>query len=133
MGKNAPKVNHDSDEVVCQFVDKYITGTLPNNTHRNKHDISLMQNLQKHAHSDYCHHNKSCCFGFPKPPSTETLISRPPTDDNKNEMISSAKNILHKVQDYISTIDTQDLSIDTVLKEVQIDLDEYICSLQISQ
>ena len=30
--KNAPKVNHDSDEVVCQFVDKYITATLPNNT-----------------------------------------------------------------------------------------------------
>ena len=133
MDKNAPKVNHDSDELVCQFIDKYITGTLPNNTHRNKHDISLMQNLQKHAHSDYCHHNKSCHFGFPKPPSTETLISRPPTDDNKNEMISSAKNILHKVQHYISTIDTQDLSIDTVLKEVQIDLDEYIHSLQISQ
>ena len=94
--KNAPKINHDSDELVCQFIDKYITGTLPNNNHRNKQDINLMQNLQKHAHSDYCHHNKSCCFGFPKPPSTQTLISRPPTDDNKNEIISSAKNILHK-------------------------------------
>ena len=44
--KNAPKINDDSDEVVCQFVDKYITGTLPNNTHRNKHDISVIQNLQ---------------------------------------------------------------------------------------
>ena len=40
---------------------------------------------------------------------------------------------MHKFQCYISTIDTQDLSIDTVLKEVQIDLDEYIHSLQISQ
>ena len=39
--KNAPKINHDSDEVVCQFIDKYITGTLPNNNHRNKHDINL--------------------------------------------------------------------------------------------
>ena len=94
--KNALKINDDSDEVVCQFVDKYITGTLPNNTHRNKHDISLMRNLQKHAHSDNCHCNKSCHFGSPKPPSTQTLISRPPTDDKKNEIISSAKNILHK-------------------------------------
>ena len=57
----------------------------------------------------------------------------PPTDDNKNEMISSAKNILHKVQHYKSTTVTQDMSIDTVLNVVQVVLDEYIHSLQMSQ
>ena len=48
-------------------------------------------------------------------------------------IISSANNILHKVQHYISTIETQDMSIDSVPEQVQVDLEEYICSLQNSQ
>ena len=91
--KDAPKIDKDSDAVVCTFIDKYITAVIPAIAPKNEHHIKLMENLQKHTHSDYCRRNKSCCFGFPKPPSTKTLISRPPIDDN-DEIIQNAKSVL---------------------------------------
>ena len=68
--QDAPKIDRDPDEVVCAFIDKHITATLPTKTHENEHDIKLKENFQKHTHSDYCHRNRSCHFGFPKPPAT---------------------------------------------------------------
>ena len=73
--KDVPKTDKDPDDVVGAFIDKYITAVLPPVTPENEHDIKLMDNLQKQIHSDYCCRNKSCCFGFPKPPATKTLIS----------------------------------------------------------
>ena len=95
--KDAPKIDKDTDDVVCAFIDKYITAVIPPIAPENEHHIKLMENLQKHTHSDYCHRNKSCCFGFPKPPTTKTLISRPPIDDN-DEIIENAKSVLQTVQ-----------------------------------
>ena len=80
--KDAPKIDKDSDDVVCTFIDKFITAVIPPVTSENEHHIKLMDSLQKHKHSDYCCKNKSCCFGFPKPPATKTLISQLPLDDN---------------------------------------------------
>ena len=73
--KDAPKIDQDPDKVVIDFTDKYITATLPNHDHAYEKDRKIMENLQKHTHSDYCRRNNTCRFGFPKPPSTETLIS----------------------------------------------------------
>ena len=73
--KDAPKIDKDPDDVVCAFIDKYITAVIPPVTSENEHQIKLMDNLQKHTHSEYCCKNKSCCFGFPKLPATKTLIS----------------------------------------------------------
>ena len=73
--KDAPKIDKDPDDVVCAFIDKYITAVIPPVTSESEHHTKLMDSLQEHTHSDYCHKNKSCCFGFPKPPATKTLIS----------------------------------------------------------
>ena len=73
--KDAPKLDKDPDDVVCAFIDKYITAVIPPVTSENEHQIKLIDSLQKHTHSDYCHKNKSCHFGFLKPPATKTLIS----------------------------------------------------------
>ena len=73
--KDAPKIDKDPDDVVSAFVDKCITAVIPPVTPKNEHDIKLMDNLQKHTHSDYCPRNKSCHFGFPKLPATKTLLS----------------------------------------------------------
>ena len=73
--KDAPKIDKDPDDVVCAFIDKYITAMIPSVTTENEHHIKLMDSLQKHTHSDYCRKNKSCHFGFPKPPATKTIIS----------------------------------------------------------
>ena len=58
-----------------------------------------MNNLQKHTHSEYCHKNKSCHFGFPKLPATKTLISQPPLDNN-DHMIENAKSVLRDCTKY---------------------------------
>ena len=73
--KDAPKIDKDPDDVVCAFIDKYITAVIPPVTSENEHHIKLMNNLQKHTHSEYCCKNKSCHFGFPKLPATKTIIS----------------------------------------------------------
>ena len=73
--KDAPKIDKDPDDVMCAFIDKYITAVIPLVTSGNEHQIKLMDNLQKHTHSEYRHKNKACHFGFPKPPATKTLIS----------------------------------------------------------
>ena len=73
--KDAPKIDKDPDDVVCTFIDKYITAVIPPVTSENEHCIKLMDSLHKHTHSDYCCKKKSCHFGFPKPLATKTLIS----------------------------------------------------------
>ena len=75
--KDAPKIGRDPNNVVCAFIDKYITATTPPATHESAHDNALVTRLQKHSHSDYCHRNKKCQFGFPKAPSMHTIISQP--------------------------------------------------------
>ena len=75
MGKSYSKNDKDPDDVVCAFIDKYITTVIPPVPPENEHDIKLTDNLQKHTHSVYCHRNKSSHFGFPKLPATKILIS----------------------------------------------------------
>ena len=62
--KDAPKIDKDPDDVVCAFIDKYITAVMPPVVHENEHDIKLMENLQKHTHSDYSHRKQILPFWF---------------------------------------------------------------------
>ena len=76
--RDAPKIGRDTNNVVCAFIDKYITGlNPPPTTHETSHDNVLITRLQKHSHSDYCCRNKKCRFGFLKAPSLHTIISQP--------------------------------------------------------
>ena len=79
---------------------------IPPVTSENEHHIKLMDSLQRHTHSDYCGKNKSCCFGFPKPPATKTIISKPPLDDN-NQIIENAKSLLQTVQNTLTAVNVQ--------------------------
>ena len=88
-----------------------------------------MDNLQKHTHSEYCCKNKSCCFGFPKPPATKTLISQPPLDDN--DMIVNAKSVLWTVQNTLTTANIQNKSTQEFLQDINLHVDTYMEALQI--
>ena len=44
--KNAPKIDKDPDDVVCTFIDKYITTVMPPIAPKNEHHIKLMENLK---------------------------------------------------------------------------------------
>ena len=90
-----------------------------------------MENLQKHTHSGYCSRNKSC-FGFPKPPTRKTLISRPPIDDN-DEIMQNAKSVLQTVQNTNKTVEIHNMSTQNVLQDINFDVETYIDALKISK
>ena len=52
--EDAPKISRDPNNVVCAFIDKYISATTPPTTHESSHDNAIVTRLQKHSHSDYC-------------------------------------------------------------------------------
>ena len=120
--KDAPKIDKDPDDVVCAFIDKYKTAVIPPVAPENEHDIKLMDNLQKHTHSDFCHKNKSCHVGFPKPPVTKTLISRPPIDDH-DKIMENAKSLLQTVQNTLTTADVYHESIQHILQQINFDVE----------
>ena len=126
------KIDKDPDDVVCTLIDKYVTAVIPPIAPENEHHIKLMDNLQKHMHFDYCRRNKSCCFGFPKPPSTKTLISRPPIDDH-DEIIQNVKLVLQTVQNTLTMADIQNISTQQLLQDINIDMVTYIDALKISK
>ena len=119
--KDALKIDKDPDDVVCAFIDKYITAVIPPVASENEHDVKLMENLQKHTHSDYCHRNKSYHFGFPKPPATKTLIFRPPVDNN-DETMENAKSVLQTVQNTLTTADLHNICTQHFLQEIYLDV-----------
>ena len=130
--KDAPKIDKDPDDVVCAFIDNYITVVIPSVTSENEHHIKLMDSLQKHTLSDYCHKNKSCCFGFPKPPATKTLISKPPLDDH-DRIIENAKSLLQIIQNTFTTANVHNKSTQKFLQDINIDVETYMDALQIPQ
>ena len=130
--KDAPKINKDPDDIVCAFIDKYITAVIPPIAPENENHIKLMENLQKHTHSDYCHRNKSFYFGFPKPPATKTLISRPPIHDN-DEIIENTTSVLQTVQNMLTTADIHNISTQHFLQDINLDVETYMDALKISK
>ena len=134
--KDAPKINQDSDDDVCRFIDKYITATIPKGVFERENDLNIMKSLQTHIHSDYCHRNKSYYFGFPKPPALKTVISWEPAEEDKvHDIIKYAKDVLQKVQNFLSSmqIPNEDWALADLLQKLEIDLDTYMQALQISQ
>ena len=127
--KNAPKIDKDPDDVVCAFIEKCITAVIPPVAPENDHQINLMVNLQKHTHSDYCCRNKSCCFGFPKPLATKTLISGPLIDDH-DKILENAKSLLQTVQNTLTTTNVCNKSAEHFLQEIKLDIETYMNALR---
>ena len=130
--KDAPKIDKDPDDIVCSFIDIYITAVISPIAPENEHDIKPMENLQQHTQSDYCHRNKTCHFGFLKPPVTKALISRPPIDDN-DEIIENAKSVLQTVQNTLKTVEIHNISTQHFLQDINLDFETYIDALKMSK
>ena len=125
--KDAPKIDTDEDSVVCRFIDKYISASLPEDNGHLKHDRELMLSLQHHTHSDYCPRGKKCQFGFPKPPTTNTVIARKPNDDTDETVTENAKIMLKMVQDALHKDSTHlATTINELLSDIGVGLDSYL-------
>ena len=72
--KDAPKLNVDTDEDVCTFIDQYVKCNIPD-----EELAQLVSKVQKHGHSATCRRDGKCHFHYPRPPSPETVIARQST------------------------------------------------------
>ena len=134
--KDSPKINVNKDEEICHFIDKYITAVLPTGHAEYKEDVKLMENFQKHTHSDYCQRKKRCLFGFPKPPSYKTVISQEVSDDGTTSMtVKDAMDLLKSLQNKLTTqlLMCATMTLDNILKDLKMDIETYTNALRISQ
>ncbi|KAI8503435.1 hypothetical protein Bbelb_184060 [Branchiostoma belcheri] len=77
--KDAPKLNVNSDEEICSFVDRYVSSELPNSeTDKELFDIVSQVQMHRKGHTASCKKGgKACRFGFPKPPVKQTFLCGP--------------------------------------------------------
>ncbi|XP_076858467.1 uncharacterized protein LOC143512266 isoform X2 [Brachyhypopomus gauderio] len=139
--KDAPEFEDDPDQVVCDFIDKYISCKLPDpNTDRELNTIVTEVQTHSRNHSKSCKkNNKHCRFGFPKPPMPTTMITRPrppPPDtdsDEENTEIdeqAQAKVNLQTVWDLLNDKKQQFESITELLEKVNMSYQDYKRSVE---
>ncbi|RXN32331.1 replicase helicase endonuclease [Labeo rohita] len=77
--KGAPEFENQSDQEMCDFIDRYITCHLPDPTSDPElHKIVTEVQLHSRKHSKSCKKgNMLCRYGFPKLPVSKTTITRP--------------------------------------------------------
>ena len=94
----------------------------------------IVNEVQKHHHIRSCQKkNNVCRFGFPKPPSDETIIAKPDKDINKKEM-KKYKEIMTKVKQKLESPDlNENMDLKSFLKDLDIKPDDYKKALQISE
>ncbi len=100
--KGAPEFENESDQVVCDFIDRYITCQLPDSTTDPElHKIVTEVQLHSRKHSKSCKKgNVLCRYGFPKLPTSSTTITRPrpqrpEEDENEDQSHPDCKKARH--------------------------------------
>ncbi|XP_035683454.1 uncharacterized protein LOC118420666 [Branchiostoma floridae] len=107
--KDAPRIDEHPDEVVCQFIDRYQTCELTDDSAK----------FQQHKHSPTCRRNGGCRFNYPRPPSRKTIIARPAMRDDTNDDSVACKSneALQKVRTCLDDPGTPtDISLDDLFK-----------------
>ena len=118
--KDAPKFGQDPNDIVCAFIDKYISCKLPREEGKIR---ELVLAVQQHRHSTYCKKRGKCRFNFPHPPSSCTLIAG---QGENEEIIKAASNTLQKVKAVLNEYSkSEDLTLDTLLEKAEVSKTDY--------
>nr|DAA01286.1 TPA_exp: replicase/helicase/endonuclease [Danio rerio] len=135
--KDAPEFETDQDQVVCDFIDKYISCKLPDpNRDSELHKIVTEVQMHSRNHSKSCKkYKKHCRFGFPKPPIKRTMITRlrlapagqsdEETEAEERKKESIAKEQLQKVWDLLNDSTKSFESITQLLQETNMCYEDY--------
>ncbi|KAI8513472.1 hypothetical protein Bbelb_101110 [Branchiostoma belcheri] len=129
--KDAPKLNVNSEEEICAFVDKYVSSQLPNpETDKELFDIVSQVQMHRKGHTTSCKKGgKVCRFGFPKPPVKQTFLCSPVAlQDLTDEELASisekkkqAEAVLKHFWDVLDkTNEPENCSTEDLLKEAKI-------------
>ncbi|XP_062580569.1 uncharacterized protein LOC134242498 [Saccostrea cucullata] len=90
---NAPNIDTDGEEVVCNFVDRYVTCGIPSEIDDAELRKSVLD-VQQHSknHSKSCKKKgTNCRFNFPRPPSQRTFITISSEEENIDKSESEAR------------------------------------------
>ena len=106
--KGAPKLGVNTDQEVCDFIDRYIRCDVPED---DEVLALLVSKVQKHRHSPTCRRNGSCRFRYPRPPSPATVVAR----ENNPDLCSAeeAKEVTAALLKVRKTLDHKDTPVRT--------------------
>ncbi|XP_062614313.1 uncharacterized protein LOC134276047 [Saccostrea cucullata] len=95
--ENAPKLDEDGEEAVCNFIDKYVSCAVPSqNEDLELRDIVLAVQQHSRKHSKSCRKKGTeCRFNFPRPPSVCTFINSP-VEQESLENAAEATDLKHE-------------------------------------
>jgi hypothetical protein len=132
--KDAPRLGTATDGEVVAFVDKYVTCAIPDET-TDPILHQLVTTRQAHYHTGTCKKKLgvSCRFNFPRPPSSQTLISRAPDGEQASQKKEQAKAILKKVYKVLTSVDMTMVTEQELLQKADVSNDQYYQALQTSQ
>ena len=127
--KDVPKLNIDTDEDVCYFIDQYVKCSIPDDEEL----AQLVSKVQRHRHSATYRRHGKCCFHYPSPPSPETVIACQSTAaTHSEEQAEQAVKALVAVWKVLDDKDTpKDISMDELLSKASVSHDMYLCGLKI--
>ncbi|XP_062574797.1 uncharacterized protein LOC134236639 [Saccostrea cucullata] len=91
--ENAPNIDSDGEEVVCSFIDRYVSCAIPSESddaELRKSVLDVQQHSRKHSKS--CKKKGTeCRFNFPRPPSQKTFITSTQDEETSNECETESK------------------------------------------
>ena len=127
--KDAPKLNVNTDEEVCSFIDQYVKCNIPDDEELSQ----LVSKVQKHRHSATCRRHGKCRFHYPRPPSPKTVIARESTaatyPEEQAEQAVKALAAVRKILDDKNT--PEDISMDELFLKAGVSSNIYLCGLKI--
>ena len=132
--EDAPIYGETSDVDVCDFINKYVTCR---NHQEEDNEMKDLTSLQNHRHSSTCKkkREKSCRFGYPKPPLQYTTILHPLTEPEfTNRERQKYKHIYKDVEKLLYEIEetNPELTFQEFLQKCHLSEDEYILSIRSS-
>ena len=127
--KDAPKLNVNTDEEVCSFIDQYIKCNIPDDEELSQ----LVSKVQKHRHSATCRRHGKCRFHYPCPPSPKTVIAHQSIAATyPEEQAEQAVKALAAVRKILDDKDTpEDISMNELFVKAGVSSDIYLCGLKI--
>ena len=127
--KGAPKLGVNTDQEVCDFIDRYIRCDVPED---DEVLAQLVSKVQKHRHSATCRRNERCRFRYPRPPSPATLIAREINPDFCSaEEAKEVTVAILKVRQILDDKDTPDsISLEELLLKAGVSEDTFLKGLK---
>uniref|UniRef100_A0A3B3C0I1 ATP-dependent DNA helicase n=1 Tax=Oryzias melastigma TaxID=30732 RepID=A0A3B3C0I1_ORYME len=124
----APVFDKDDDQTVCSFISKYISAQLPNPTTQPEL-YKTVKEVQTHSrnHPKACfkYPGADCRFGFPKPPSDQTMITRPDENSEDSLEVEKAKAKLRPLNALLKEPESETLTFAQLLAKCSLTLTEY--------